>query len=1031
MRFPKLVLRSLLFLALAGSAVAGGPDLIVSSDWEGKEDALLTHISNGDLRLVNGELEFAHPNSEFLFGGDLFNLGPDSAKLLDLMAKFKNRYPERVHLVWGNHDLNILSLVAGYQRLQKAHGTPLGIVKAWQKEQALNDVLRYHQQGLAKKLGKPVSEEQAAADFLRSALPGGERFEFIRLGQIGGGHGRKFFVHGGLTDENLGVIPGRTEKYTDLKRWASDFGEDARRELDRISAQYKSGKPVRSWLLGYGDAVWDDEAKALFAESQSVIYPVRVKDGMNVRAPTDKVREALKANGYDSLLLFHTPQIAVTPIDVEGFTVYYCDTSRAQNGAKSTIDFFGDEARIRNVLTDGTAFEVTHRAGEGGMIGKLYDGYFVVGRRGDDFVLTRFGNGFMVEEKMLPVAEAKAHPEKFSVGTAAVNTEEDARRKVLLDFLNKKGLRPQTPLEIEESMLRGRKTVTLSYASKWSHQEEAESSIRAFARAYLSDPQNAGTAFITGGTYNGGEAIWMDEIHLANRSLAPEKRFKIVAFASGAAVPHELFGHLDAIAVTGFDWDSPLLSAIEVTKRRNGLVLFGGGGGVVKRGIAAAKAKGANFLLFSNLSGASQEYSAMFPERSVTSYREAKRAANSAPRKLRIGVYSGSFDPPHLGHRDIVLKMKEKFGLDLVYVVPDMSTRYKPYKTDSREVEKMTALLFEGVDGVRMLPEGANNASLQLWDLPAKVRALHADAQIFPIMGTDTYDWLSKQKLPSGFAGMTLLVNQRGGATSAAQTLAGNSVVSADLGDAGFSSTDIRKALSTGGIHEALPKNVADYAKSRGIYSNDPFAPKSVEEVVSDFKALKKQGKSVVVAIGYSGAGYEMKDAARRDFYRAYLRDLDPKVHVIVDGATAEGIGLFGTVAEEMGFEVRGVVSKLGRNYVPAEVLKRRRIYFVDDETWGGRLPDGSVSPTSKVNVAIADRVFGHGGGEVGYVELLESAKAGRYVDFTPAEMSHSIAIAKAKKAGKPVPTEFKGPTFGLRPRLKAAFCVSRMARVR
>ena len=48
----------------------------------------------------------------FVFGGDLFDHGPGDLRLAEALVKFKCRYPDRVHLIAGNRDLNKLRLLS-------------------------------------------------------------------------------------------------------------------------------------------------------------------------------------------------------------------------------------------------------------------------------------------------------------------------------------------------------------------------------------------------------------------------------------------------------------------------------------------------------------------------------------------------------------------------------------------------------------------------------------------------------------------------------------------------------------------------------------------------------------------------------------------------------------------------------------------------------------------------------------------------------------------------------------------------------
>lgn len=186
-----------------------------------------------------------------------------------------------------------------------------------------------------------------------------------------------------------------------------------------------------------------------------------------------------------------------------------------------------------------------------------------------------------------------------------------------------------------------------------------------------------------------------------------------------------------------------------------------------------------------------------------------------------------------------------------------------------------------------------------------------------------------------------------------------------------------------------------------------PSAPAiPVDDLRRTFAAL---GKTVLTFTGNSATGYEdepaMLAAARR-----VLARFDPATTVVNIGATAEGIGAVYEIAKEMGFTTTGIVSTQARDHGVEISPHADRVFFVEDETWGGLLPGTErLSPTSEAMVAVSDRVVGIGGGEVSRDEMTAARRAGKPVEFIPAEMSHEAAVEKARKKGLPPPSDFRG----------------------
>ncbi len=194
--------------------------------------------------------------------------------------------------------------------------------------------------------------------------------------------------------------------------------------------------------------------------------------------------------------------------------------------------------------------------------------------------------------------------------------------------------------------------------------------------------------------------------------------------------------------------------------------------------------------------------------------------------RKKIGVLFGTFDPPHLGHKNLALAMKNKFGLDVVYFIPRDKEDYKPGKQTIADRNKMVELLLEDTPEMKLVPS----------QLAAKVKGLRSEEafvilretfpadQISLLLGDDTIQSLIKNQvqIPDGFQ---LLVSRRDGneAIEVPSSYDGKPVhvmkVAADS-----SSTTVRKILSEGGMPEMLPRPVYRYIKEQKLYGKVPYA---------------------------------------------------------------------------------------------------------------------------------------------------------------------------------------------------------------
>lgn len=108
---------------------------------------------------------------------------------------------------------------------------------------------------------------------------------------------------------------------------------------------------------------------------------------------------------------------------------------------------------------------------------------------------------------------------------------------------------------------------------------------------------------------------------------------------------------------------------------------------------------------------------------------------------MKICVYGGSFNPPHIGHIAAAKAALEQIKPERMLVIPDRAAPHKNMAGDSPSPElrfELTKLSFEGIPGVgvsdmELCREGKSYTADTLRQLTAQ----YPDARIFLLMGTD------------------------------------------------------------------------------------------------------------------------------------------------------------------------------------------------------------------------------------------------------------------------------------------------------
>jgi nicotinate-nucleotide adenylyltransferase len=69
----------------------------------------------------------------------------------------------------------------------------------------------------------------------------------------------------------------------------------------------------------------------------------------------------------------------------------------------------------------------------------------------------------------------------------------------------------------------------------------------------------------------------------------------------------------------------------------------------------------------------------------------------------KVAVFGGSFDPPHLGHTQLILSLKEAYSIDEVLIIPAQLNPLKPAIASPEDRLYMCRLAFDDVPGCTVL----------------------------------------------------------------------------------------------------------------------------------------------------------------------------------------------------------------------------------------------------------------------------------------------------------------------------------------
>ncbi|HWJ98018.1 MAG TPA: nicotinate-nucleotide adenylyltransferase [Acidimicrobiales bacterium] len=191
-------------------------------------------------------------------------------------------------------------------------------------------------------------------------------------------------------------------------------------------------------------------------------------------------------------------------------------------------------------------------------------------------------------------------------------------------------------------------------------------------------------------------------------------------------------------------------------------------------------------------------------------------------KRRRIGVFGGTFDPPHIGHLVAAVDAQRELGLDVVLLV----VANVPWqKVDSRAVspaEDRLALVRAAVEDTPFLQvsdiEIRRGGESYTADTLADLRREEPDAELFVILGTDAAaGFATWERFEEVAEQATLVVVDRPGAPTAVDPRF--DWVRVDIPELEISSTELRARVAAGrSIRFLTPAGVASAIADRSLY---------------------------------------------------------------------------------------------------------------------------------------------------------------------------------------------------------------------
>jgi nicotinate-nucleotide adenylyltransferase len=278
----------------------------------------------------------------------------------------------------------------------------------------------------------------------------------------------------------------------------------------------------------------------------------------------------------------------------------------------------------------------------------------------------------------------------------------------------------------------------------------------------------------------------------------------------------------------------------------------------------------------------------------------------------RIGIYGGTFNPPHIGHIRAAAYAVKELHLDRLLVIPSRISPHKQLPKDSPTPQQRLEMLKIATAGLENMEvsdlELNREGTSYTYQTVQQVRRMYPDAKIFLLMGTDMFlsfhSWRNPELITKDAA---LAVFYRGDKNEVDAIKSRVAEVSWEVElienpIIDISSTQLRRMLVFGCADSFLPQGVGDYIRSHGFYGTDEcYRDLPVEELEKVVVSLLDP-KRVAHVLGCRDTAVELAkiwgtdetDAARAGLLHDITKALDGPLQLTLSDA-------YGTILDKFG----------------------------------------------------------------------------------------------------------------------------------
>ena len=408
---------------MAAPRALGDPSVIAYlTDVEGHWAKLETFARDNPAVSLDarGALHVA-PGALFLFGGDAIDRGPQGRRVVAALLDARRRHPGQVILLAGNRDINKMRLrreLGGFppgRTPEPLRAGPRAELLRWIFSNTMGAALAFDsRQRELRDLCLPDDPDAVVDSFLADLAPDGDLAAYLAACQLAFRSGPNLFVHGSVTPQNLGRVPGSPALHDPVDAWIDALNRWYRQQVGAyVAGEYgSSGDPAWAPLVAYQAPLPGTKLNQC-----SVVYARPTDDAGNPHLPPASLVDALLRDGVRRVIVGHSPVGDCPALLRSGrFELLIADNSYSpvERGCRVLLRGLAVESEGPSRFDEGRErVRVSLGLGEGSPVGLRTrdEGWLVKGQlESGDYLLFRSLPGFRVEHRAVRPHELEALP---------------------------------------------------------------------------------------------------------------------------------------------------------------------------------------------------------------------------------------------------------------------------------------------------------------------------------------------------------------------------------------------------------------------------------------------------------------------------------------------------------------------------------------------------------------------------------------------------------------------------------------------